>query len=141
MSARPRRLPLGELERRSRLAMKFVDCPHVRVGIPYGRTSIARDFYCGVLGLEEIEPSPIVTMGDIWFHCGSLRLHVVPDVLFSTTATAHATFLVDSLERLVNRMLGAGHRSRVTGPLHRPHFCQTVDPFGNHLEFIQAPPR
>ena len=123
------------------MAMRFVDCPHVRVGIPYGRTSIARDFYCGILGFEEVEPSPTVAMCGMWLQCGSLRLHVVPDVLFSTTTTGHATFLLDSLEGLVNRMLAAGHKARVVGPLRRPHFCQTVDPFGNHLEFMQAPPR
>ena len=121
--------------------MKSVDCPHVRVGIPYGRTSIARDFYRGVLGLEEIEPSTILESGGMCFQCGSLRLHVVPDTLFSAAATAHATFIVDDLEGLVVRMLAAGHRSRVTGTLRRPYCCHTLDPFNNHLEFMQAPPR
>ena len=101
---------------RSRLAMRFVDCPHVRVGIPYDRIAIARDFYRGVLGLEEIEPSTTLETGGMCFRCGSVRLHVVPDALFSATATAHATFIVDNLEGLLVRMLAAGHRSKVIGP-------------------------
>ena len=121
--------------------MKSVDCPYVRVAIPYGHASIARHFYRGVLGLEEIEPSTIVETGGLCFRCGSLRLHVVPDVLFSATATAHATFMVDNLEALVVRILAAGHRSSVIGPRGRPHCCHTLDPFRNHLEFMQAPPR
>ena len=50
---------------------------HVQITIPVGQEQIAHAFYCGVLGLTEIEkPVSLAGRGGLWLAIGDQQLHI-----------------------------------------------------------------
>ena len=50
---------------------------HVQVAMPRGQEALARSFYGGLLGLEELpKPSATAGRGGVWFKCGEHQLHL-----------------------------------------------------------------
>lgn len=50
---------------------------HAQITIPAGAEQAARDFYCGVLGLMEIDkPDSLKARGGFWLQVGETQVHV-----------------------------------------------------------------
>lgn len=53
---------------------KVLAVDHLQLAMPLGEERLARSFYAGVLGLDEIpKPANLVTRGGVWFRCGAYR--------------------------------------------------------------------
>lgn len=117
---------------------------HVEITIPKGAESQARKFYCGVLGLREIDkPDSLAGRGGFWLQAGSAELHVgVEDDVRRDKTKAHVGYEVENLVGIRQRLLAAGLEIRESIPIAGYVRFETRDPFGNRLEFLRrvSPP-
>ena len=99
-------------------------------------------FYCGVLGLKQIERPPLPFPG-AWLALGQQQIHLLeldnPDPTTGRPAHGgrdrHVAMLIDSFDALREDFLSAGveHTLSISG--RRALFAR--DPDGNALEFIE----
>jgi catechol 2,3-dioxygenase-like lactoylglutathione lyase family enzyme len=113
---------------------------HASLPVPTGTHAKIREFYSGVLGLQEkpIPPS-VAPMGVLWFGAGDneMELHLIPDdgYLANPKEGRHICLEVADVEQYRGILKEAGYEIIEAAPiLHRPRFF-THDPFGNRLEF------
>lgn len=111
---------------------------HVQVTVPRADEVAARDFYCSLLGLPEIEkPASLRPRGGFWVRVGDRELHVsVEDGVDRTATKAHVAYLVDDLEAWRTRLAAAGVKMAESVPIPGYDRFECRDPFGNRLEFI-----
>ena len=105
-------------------------------------TAKSLEFYCGVLGLQQIERPPLPFPG-AWLALGQQQIHLLelenPDPTTGRPAHGgrdrHIAMLIDSFDALRDDFLQAGveHTLSISG--RRALFAR--DPDGNALEFIE----
>ena len=112
---------------------------HVQITIPNGSEEQARAFYCGVLGLQEIEkPEILAGRGGFWLALGDRSVHVGAEQGVDRTATkAHVAYEVSDLPGMRRRLVAAGVPIVETIPLPGHDRLELRDPFGNRVELIQ----
>ena len=109
---------------------------HVSIPAPPDRIESGRDFYSGVLGLQELsQPASLDAGSVIWFKAGDGELHLFKEDSAGVGAGGrHFCLAVDDIETVRQRLISAGIQIEETTPIHnRPRFFCT-DPFGNRLE-------
>lgn len=117
---------------------EIIGLDHVQLAMPAGQESIARSFYCGVLGLvEESKPANLAARGGAWFRGGALRLHLGVDPDFRAATKAHPALLVKGLAQLGDRCRAAGYPPTEDEPLEGFDRFYVFDPFGNRLELLE----
>ena len=83
---------------------------HVQLAMPAGEEARARDFYAGLLGLEEIaKPPELAGRGGAWFSNGAVTLHLGVEQDFRPARKAHPALLVEGLTTFVARLEAAGY--------------------------------
>ncbi len=123
----------------SRTSPVIIGVHHVQITIPKGAEAAARDFYCGVLGLVEIEkPEALKHRGGFWLAVGDRQVHVaVEDGVDRHATKAHVAYTVSGLDVWRTRLLAAGvqvHNGVVIPGVARFEFR---DPFGNRVEMTE----
>jgi catechol 2,3-dioxygenase-like lactoylglutathione lyase family enzyme len=116
---------------------------HVQLTIPPGREAEARRFYCGLLGLTEIDkPASLADRGGFWVEIGAQQLHIgVEDHVDRAATKAHVAYEVDDLAAWRRRLDDAGLDTIDSIPIPGFDRFECRDPFGNRIEFIMAAPR
>jgi catechol 2,3-dioxygenase-like lactoylglutathione lyase family enzyme len=118
--------------------MNLTGIDHVQLAMPPGEEAVARAFYAGLLGIDEVEkPEPLRQRGGCWFRTGRTIVHLGVQKDFAPAVKAHPAFLVDDLAALVKRLRNAGMDVMMDDALPIRQRCYVHDPFGNRLEFIQ----
>ena len=114
---------------------------HVSVAIAADGADAAREFYGGLLGLEEKPVPPKLDPSElIWFSAGGdLELHLLRSG-DEPPPSAHFCLAVDcGLDELRARIEAAGIETRTpTEIVGRPRFFCS-DPFGNLVELTELP--
>ena len=106
--------------------------------MPAGAEDDARDFYSGVLGLQEVvKPADLQSRGGCWFRSSGVEVHLGVDPAFHPATKAHPAFIVDSLDQLGERLGDAGYPIDVDVQLGGFKRFHSADPFGNRLEFLE----
>ena len=111
---------------------------HVQLAMPRGAEQAAREFFSGVLGMEELpKPPALAARGGAWFRSGDVELHLGVDDEFVPARKAHPAIVVDDLDGLAARISSSGREARWDDgfPGHRRIYAD--DPFGNRIEFLQ----
>lgn len=117
--------------------MPVLDLDHVQIAAPPGCESAAREFYGGLLGLEEIEkPEALRPRGGCWFRVGSRQLHIGVEEPFVPAKKAHPAFAVSDIDQLFERLTAAGIECQWDDVLVDVRRFYATDPWGNRLEFI-----
>jgi RimJ/RimL family protein N-acetyltransferase/catechol 2,3-dioxygenase-like lactoylglutathione lyase family enzyme len=112
---------------------------HAQVSIPKGNEAQAREFYCNVLGLEEIEkPLALRANGGFWLQLGPLQIHFgAEDGVDRHKTKSHLAYLVTDLnywrETLQAREIVVVEGAALPGYVR----FEFRDPFGNRVEFLQ----
>ena len=111
---------------------------HVQITIPIGQEQIARAFYCGVLGLTEIEkPESLKVRGGLWLEVGGQQLHIgVEDGIDRATSKAHVAYRVNDIPHWRAKLEQAGCVILDSVPIPGHDRFETRDPFGNRIELI-----
>lgn len=113
---------------------------HVQITVAAAEAAAARAFYCGVLGLPEIEkPDSLKGRGGLWVRVGDRDLHIgVEEGVERGSTKAHVAYQVDDLPAWRERLADAGVAVVESVPIPGYDRFECRDPFGNRLEFIQA---
>ena len=118
----------------------IVGLHHVQITVPSGRETEARQFYCGVLGLQETEkPDSLKARGGFWLVVGDRQVHVGTEDGVDRQATkAHIAYAVTDLEVWRARLRERGIRVEEGLPIPGYLRFEFRDPFGNRVEMIQS---
>lgn len=114
---------------------------HVQLAMPAGGEEKAREFYVHILGFVETEkPEHLRARGGLWLQSGVTQLHLGVDKAFVPAKKAHPAFRTpeydDLLRTFFERDISVSHDPDLfDGSRH----CYVLDPFGNRIEFIDAP--
>ncbi|MFL1996020.1 VOC family protein [Lysinibacillus irui] len=112
---------------------------HVQITIPKGTEGQGREFYCHVLGLEEIEkPDSLKGRGGFWLQLGHQEVHVGTEEGFDRLTTkAHIAYQVEDINEWREKL--AQHQIDIIESVPIPHYerFEFRDPFGNRVEMIQ----
>ena len=111
---------------------------HVQITVGKGQEAAARRFYCGVLGLAEIEKSEALkARGGFWLQVGDRQVHVgVEDGVDRAATKAHVAYQVDDVEAWRGRLLAEGIEILESVAIPGYARFEFRDPFGNRVEFI-----
>jgi catechol 2,3-dioxygenase-like lactoylglutathione lyase family enzyme len=113
---------------------------HVQICIPQGAEKTGRAFYCGVLGLLEIEkPEALQPRGGFWLQVGDRQVHVsIEDGVDRKLTKAHIAYEVDDLDAwrsiLQQQQIHIGESVPIPGQKR----FEFRDPFGNRVELTQT---
>jgi len=112
---------------------------HTQITIPTGEEKAARDFYCGILGLQEIaKPDALGDRGGFWLEVSGFPVHIgVEDSAGRKPSKAHVAYLVNDLESW--RVTLASNDIQILEGIPIPGYdrFEFRDPFGNRVEFLQ----
>lgn len=112
---------------------------HAQITIPKGAEEEGKQFYCLVLGLEEIEkPDSLKGRGGFWLKVGDQDVHVgTEDGFDRLTTKAHLAYLVNDISYW--RSVLGQHDIQIIDGVPIPGFdrFEFRDPFGNRIEMIQ----
>jgi catechol 2,3-dioxygenase-like lactoylglutathione lyase family enzyme len=119
--------------------VRVLGIDHVQVTAPPGSEALVREFYGGLLGLEELSrPTTLPDRYGCWFRAGAQELHVGFEEPFHPARKAHPSFIVDDLAALVARLASVGTQARADESIPGVERAFVSDPFGNRLELRQA---
>lgn len=129
----------SDRRRHPRRTVEVVGLDHVQVAIPVGEEALARLFYEGILGLQEVHRPPIQGRpGGVWYVGPGVALHLGAEALFRPARMAHPALVVADLARARRRLEAAGvdiEDDRSGLAIRR---CYVSDPFGNRIELLDA---
>jgi catechol 2,3-dioxygenase-like lactoylglutathione lyase family enzyme len=119
------------------MKITFKRLDHVQVCIPRGAEGEAREFYGGLLGLEEIEkPEAIRKNGGMWYSVADTQLHVgVEDPI--APSKRHPAFEVENVEGVRAFLERNGVRTKDETAIPGMRRFSFFDPFGNRIEFLE----
>jgi catechol 2,3-dioxygenase-like lactoylglutathione lyase family enzyme len=111
---------------------------HVQITVAPAEVEAARAFYCGVLGLAEIEkPEALKPRGGFWLKVGDRQVHVgVEDGVNRAGTKAHVAYRVGDVAAWRAKLQAAG--VKILTPVAIPGLerFEFRDPFGNRVEMI-----
>ena len=112
---------------------------HVQITIPIGKEDDAREFYCGLLGLSEIQkPDALKSRGGLWLEIGEFQVHLgVEDVDRQRLSKAHVAYLVKGLDDWRARLIENDIEILDGIPIPNYNRFEFRDPFGNRVEFLE----
>ena len=119
--------------------MTIVRLHHTQITVPPEAEEEARRFYCGLLGLREVEkPEALQGRGGFWVQVGDAQVHVGIEEGVDRDATrAHVAYEVTDLVGWRKRLQEEGIPILDAVPLPGYRRFEIRDPFGNRVEFIQ----
>lgn len=116
----------------------FTRLDHIQLAMPPGEEARAREFWGGLLGMQEEEkPGPLASRGGCWFRAGAVILHLGVEKDFAPQRKAHPAFCVRDLDGLAARLTTAGYPVTWDEALPERRRFYTADPFGNRIELIR----
>jgi catechol 2,3-dioxygenase-like lactoylglutathione lyase family enzyme len=119
--------------------MRIVGLHHAQITIPKGAEEQAREFYCGVLGLAEIEkPVSLRARGGFWLQVGDREVHVgTEDGVDRHQTKAHLAYQVTDLAGWRKKLAERGISVLESIPIPGYDRFEFRDPFGNRVEMIE----
>ncbi|MGH9820039.1 MAG: VOC family protein [Pyrinomonadaceae bacterium] len=112
---------------------------HTQITIPIGEEDVARAFYCGLLGLTEVEkPEALKKRGGLWLEVGGFQVHLgTEDMTGRKPSKAHVAYLVEDLDEW-RQKLSENNLEILAGiPIPNYRRFEFRDPFGNRVEFLE----
>jgi catechol 2,3-dioxygenase-like lactoylglutathione lyase family enzyme len=118
----------------------IIGIDHVQITVPANAVAEARAFYCGLLGLREVEkPAALHGRGGFWLQVGDRQVHVGTEEGVARQATkAHVAYAVTGIAQWRSRLAAAGVDLLDGIPIPGHDRFEFRDPFGNRVEMIQA---
>ncbi len=112
---------------------------HVQITIPKETEEKAKNFYCGILGLQEVEkPESLKGRGGFWLKVGDKDVHIGTEDDFDRLKTkAHIAYEVEDISYWKNRLTKENIQILDGVPIPNFERFEFRDPFGNRVEMIQ----
>ena len=112
---------------------------HAQITVPPKKVDACREFYCGVLGLEEVpKPKSLQGRGGFWLAVGSHSVHVgIEDGVDREKTKAHVAYAVRDLASWRNKLGASGIEVMDGVPIPGFDRFEFRDPFGNRVELTE----
>jgi catechol 2,3-dioxygenase-like lactoylglutathione lyase family enzyme len=112
---------------------------HTQITVPKGMEAEARQFYCNVLKLKEIEkPKSLIGRGGFWVQVGDKELHIGTEEGVERSHTkAHIAYEVEDIKLIEDTLKQYGIKALESVPIIGYERFEIRDPFGNRVEFIK----
>ncbi len=112
---------------------------HAQISLPAGEEEAGRAFYCGVLGVPEIEkPRELQGRGGFWLQVGDRQVHVGTEDGVERRATkAHLAYAVDDIDAWRVHLERQGIDIIEAVPIPGQRRFEFRDPSGNRVELTQ----
>jgi catechol 2,3-dioxygenase-like lactoylglutathione lyase family enzyme len=118
--------------------MRITRIDHVQLAMPVGGEDLARAFYAGALGIQEVrKPAHLAKRGGCWFEREDLKIHLGVEADFRPARKAHVALLVADLRVLQEELRASGCALKEGEPLEGYHRIYVDDPFGNRIELLE----
>lgn len=118
--------------------MRITRIDHVQLAMPAGGEDLARAFYEGALGIQEVpKPAHLAKRGGCWFEREDLKLHLGVEADFRPARKAHVALLVADLRELQEKLRVSGYALKEDEPLEGYQRIYVDDPFGNRIELME----
>jgi len=119
--------------------MKILGVHHVQITVPKAAEKRAKDFYCGVLALQEIEkPEALKGRGGFWVSVGNADVHISIEEGFDRLTTkSHIAYQVEDIDYWKNKLGKENVKISSSIPIPGYERFEFRDPFGNRVEMIQ----
>lgn len=119
------------------MKIDFKRLNHIQICIPKNKEEEARAFYCGILGLKEIEkPEYLKKNGGFWLLIADIELHIgTEDVIHKSKR--HPAFEVNNLEWIKKGLKENGIRVKEDPPLPKFNRFSFYDLFNNRIELLE----
>lgn len=119
------------------MSIHFKKLNHIQICIPKNKETEARAFYCGILGLEEIEkPEYLKKNGGFWLKIADIELHIGTEDV-KNISKRHPAFEVDDLAAAKVYLQSHQVRIKEDKPLPNYHRFSFYDPFNNRIELLE----
>jgi catechol 2,3-dioxygenase-like lactoylglutathione lyase family enzyme len=132
------------------MKIKFRKIDHLQIVMPKGAEKKARDFYTGLLGLEEIEkPDSLKANGGVWFKIAGAELHlgIDPSQTYSKgmglqigaegLRKEHPAFEIEDLDEVKEFLKQNSVWLKDEVPISGRKRFSFFDPFGNRIELLE----
>jgi len=119
------------------MKIQFNRLNHIQICIPHGQETKAREFYCGILGLVEIEkPERMKKNGGFWLEIADFQIHIGTEDL-QGKSKRHPAFEVSGLQEIKNYLLGK--KVQIVEQQNVNEFMRfsLFDFFGNRIELME----
>jgi catechol 2,3-dioxygenase-like lactoylglutathione lyase family enzyme len=111
---------------------------HVQLACPANSEDTQRAFFCGVLGLTEIDKPPVLAQrGGCWFRGHGIELHLGVEADFQPARKAHPGLLVHDIDAWARRLADAGYPVTFDENFPGLRRFYSADPNGKRLEFLE----
>lgn len=118
------------------IKIKRID--HVQICIPQGEEEKARQFYGGILQLQEIpKPQSLRANGGMWYQAGDIELHIGVEKMGAETSKRHPAFEVEQLANIRHYLEQHGIKTQDEKPIPHTQRFSFFDPFGNRIELLE----
>jgi catechol 2,3-dioxygenase-like lactoylglutathione lyase family enzyme len=118
--------------------LRITRIDHVQLAMPAGGEELARAFYGGALGIQEVpKPAHLAKRGGCWFEREDLKIHLGVEAEFRPARKAHVALLVAGLRELQEKLKASGYALKEDEPLEGHHRIYVDDPFGNRIELLE----
>jgi catechol 2,3-dioxygenase-like lactoylglutathione lyase family enzyme len=123
----------------SKMPQPIIRIHHAQITVAASEVEAARSFYCGVMGLSEInKPESLRGRGGFWLIIGDQKLHIgVEDGIDRNATKAHLAYEVSDLPRWETHLRAAGVRPIESIPIPGYRRFEFRDPFGNRVELLE----
>jgi catechol 2,3-dioxygenase-like lactoylglutathione lyase family enzyme len=111
---------------------------HVQICVPFGAEARAREFYGGLLGLEEIEkPAVLKKNGGLWYKVADIELHIGVEDMGDKASKRHPGFEVENIGEVRAYLERKGVCVKDEPSLEAVERFSFFDPFGNRIELLE----
>jgi catechol 2,3-dioxygenase-like lactoylglutathione lyase family enzyme len=118
---------------------EFAAIDHVQLAMPAGQEAVARSFFSGVLGMDEIpKPPQLAKRGGCWFQSGKVHIHLGVETDFRPARKAHPALVCRNYTALIEKLARAGVACEEVHDIPGVRRCHIHDPFGNRIELVCA---
>ena len=116
----------------------FKKLDHIQIAAPKHSENLARSFYGGILGFQELEkPEALKRNGGAWFISGQIQLHIGIEDPFVPARKAHPAFEVENLHALQLHLTKNAIDYIEDDLLPGARRIYVFDPFGNRIEILE----
>lgn len=110
---------------------------HVQLCIPKGEEEKGREFYCGILGLKEIDkPELLKANGGFWVEIADIQLHIGTENM-EGRSKRHPAFEIEDLERVQEYLTEKGVKIKDDDKIPGINRFSFFDYWNNRIEFLE----
>tara|TARA_B100000795_G_scaffold235035_1_gene194494 strand:+ start:106 stop:471 length:366 start_codon:yes stop_codon:yes gene_type:complete len=119
------------------MKINFKKIDHVQICIPKGEEERGREFYCDILGLEEIiKPDSLKKNGGFWLNIAKIQLHIGTETL-EGDSKRHPAFEIENIDEVKKYLIEKGVKIKEDDKIPGINRISIFDYWNNRIELLE----